>query len=250
MIVSSPIALVTGASRGIGRAAALELARQGWRVVATARAQKALETLDDEIKALGGEATLVPLDLRDGDGVDRLGGALYERFGKLDGLAACAGSLGALTPVHQASPAAMEEVMAVNFTANWRLIRAMHPLLRAAESGRAVFVTSSAARNAKAYWAPYSASKAALEALVTSYAAECAVTPVCVNLFNPGPTRTAMRAKAYPGEDPATLPAPEEVAPALVEMLAANAMQNGQTITYHTLRHPGHAERNPGPRGS
>jgi NAD(P)-dependent dehydrogenase (short-subunit alcohol dehydrogenase family) len=226
------IALVTGASRGIGRAVALELARQGWRVVATARAQKALEKLDDEIKALGGEATLVPLDLRDLDGIDRLGGALYERFGRLDGLAACAGVLGALTPAHQASPALMEEVTAVNFTANWRLIRAMHPLLRASDSGRAVFVTSGAARNPKAYWGAYAASKAALDALATSYAAECAVTPIRANLFNPGPTRTAMRAKAYPGEDPNTLPTPEQVAPAIVALLMAQCEQNGAWVEF------------------
>lgn len=226
------IALVTGASRGIGRAVALELAREGWRVLATARAQKALEKLDDEIKALGGEATLVPLDLRDLDGIDRLGGVLYERFGRLDGLAACAGVLGSLTPAHQASPALMEEVTAVNFTANWRLIRAMHPLLRASDSGRAVFVTSGAARNPKAYWGAYAASKAALDALVTSYAAECAVTPIRANLFNPGATSTAMRAKAYPGEDPNTLPTPEQVAPAIVTLLMAKCEQNGAWIEF------------------
>ncbi len=229
---SQRIALVTGASRGIGRAVALELARQGWRLVATARAQKALEKLDDDIKAIGGEATLVPLDLRDLDGVDRLGAALYERFGKLDGLAACAGVLGSLTPAHQASPALMEEVLAVNFTANWRLIRAMHPLLRASDAGRAVFVTSGAARNPKAYWGAYAASKAALDALITSYAAECAVTPIRANLFNPGPTRTAMRAKAFPGEDPATLPAPEEVAPTIVKMLEAEYEKNGTWVEW------------------
>jgi NAD(P)-dependent dehydrogenase (short-subunit alcohol dehydrogenase family) len=250
MLASGPIALVTGASRGIGRAVALELARQGWRVVATARAQKALEKLDDEIKALGAEAILVPLDLRDLDGIDRLGGALFERFGKLDGLAACAGVLGALTPAHQASPSLMDEVMSVNFTANWRLIRAMHPLLRAAEAGRAVFVTSSAARNPKAYWGPYAASKAALDALVSAYAAECAVTPIRANLFNPGATRTAMRAKAYPGEDPLSLPTPEDVAPQIVEMLNLKYTLNGQLGNFKALRHSGRAEREPEPRGS
>ncbi len=248
--MSARIALVTGASRGIGRAAALELARQGWRVIATARAQKALEKLDDEIKALGGEATLVPLDLRDLDGIDRLGGALFERFGKLDGLAACAGVLGSLTPAHQASPALMDEVMSVNFTANWRLIRAMHPLLRASDAGRAVFVTSSAARNPRAYWGPHAASKAALDALVASYAAECAITPIRANLFDPGATRTAMRAKAYPGEDPLTLPTPEEVAPAIVAMLGAEYGENGQSIRYSKRRHSGGAERDREPRGS
>jgi NAD(P)-dependent dehydrogenase (short-subunit alcohol dehydrogenase family) len=227
-----PVALVTGASRGIGRAVALELARRGWRIVATARAQRALEKLDDEIKAQGGEATLVPLDLRDGDAIDRLSAALFERFGKLDGLAACAGVLGSLTPAHQATPSLMDEVMAVNFTANWRLIRAMHPLLRAAEAGRAVFLTSGASRNPKAYWGPYSASKAALDALVQCYAAECAVTPVRVNLFNPGPTRTAMRAKAFPGEDPLTLPTPQDVAPAIAAMLAATYEDSGGWVEF------------------
>lgn len=244
------IALVTGASRGIGRATALELARQGWRVVATARAQKALEKLDDEIKALGGDATLVPLDLRDLDGIDRLGGALFERFGKLDGLAACAGVLGSLTPAHQASPALMDEVMAVNFTANWRLIRATHPLLRASDAGRAVFLTSNAARNPKAYWGAYAASKAALDALVLSYAAECAVTPIRANLFNPGATRTAMRAKAYPGEDPLTLPTPEEIAPAIVGLLGAGYQENGQIVSFNKLHLSGRAERDPVPRES
>lgn len=232
MTTPKPIALVTGASRGIGRAVALELARQGWRVVCAARSQKALEALDDEIKALGGEATLVPLDLRDFDGIDRLGGALFERFGKLDGLAACAGALGALTPAHQASPALMDDVMGVNFTANQRLIRAMHPLLRAADAGRAVFISSGAARDPKAYWGPYAASKAALEALVRCYAAENAITPIKANLFNPGPVRTAMRAKAFPGEDPMTLPTPEDVAPAIAKMLRADYAASGELIRF------------------
>lgn len=226
------IALVTGASRGIGRAVALELAREGWRVIALARSQKALEQLDDRITAGGGEVTLVPADLRDGDGIDRLGAALHERFGRLDGLAGCAGILGSLTPAHQPSPAQMEEVMNVNFIANWRLIRAMHPLLRLSEAGRAVFLTSTAARSPKAYWGPYAASKAALEALVTSYAAENNITPVKANLFNPGPVRTAMRAKAYPGEDPLTLPTPEDVAPQITAMLSADYTTNGALVQF------------------
>jgi NAD(P)-dependent dehydrogenase (short-subunit alcohol dehydrogenase family) len=227
-------ALVTGASRGIGRAVALELARTGWRVVCTARSQKALETLDDKIKTVGGEATLVPLDLRDYDGIDRLGGALFDRFGMLDALAACAGTLGSLTPAHQASPTLMDEVMGVNFSANQRLIRAMHPLLRAADAGRAVFISSGAARDPKAYWGPYAASKAALEALVRCYAAECAVTPIKANLFNPGPVRTAMRAKAFPGEDPMTLPTPDDVAPQIVKLLRADCALNGELIRFQT----------------
>jgi NAD(P)-dependent dehydrogenase (short-subunit alcohol dehydrogenase family) len=227
------IALVTGASRGIGRAVALELARRDWRVVAVARAQKALEKLDDDIRALGGEATLIPLDLRDGSAIDQLASPLFERFGKIDGLAACAGALGTLTPAHQATPAIMDETIAVNFLANQRLIRALHPLLRESNAGRAVFLTSGASKNPRAYWAPYAASKAALDALVISYAAEIEnVTKVRANLFNPGPTRTAMRAKAFPGEDPMTLPTPEDVAPAIVRMLQPDYAENGAWVQF------------------
>ncbi|MEZ5961566.1 MAG: SDR family NAD(P)-dependent oxidoreductase [Hyphomonadaceae bacterium] len=227
------LALVTGASRGIGRAVALELARQTWRVIAVARAQKALEKLDDEIRALGGEATLIPLDLRDGSAIDQLAAPLFERFGKLDGLAACAGALGSLTPAFQATPAIMDETVQVNFLANQRLIRALHPLLRESDAGRAVFLTSGASKNPRAYWAPYAASKAALDALVISYAAEVGnVSNVRANLFNPGPTRTSMRAKAYPGEDPMTLPAPEEVAPSIVRMLQPDYPENGAWVQF------------------
>jgi NAD(P)-dependent dehydrogenase (short-subunit alcohol dehydrogenase family) len=227
------IALVTGASRGIGRAVALELAKQNWRVIAVARAQKALEKLDDEIRALGGEATLIPLDLKDNAAIDGLAAPLFERFGKLDGLAACAGVLGLLTPAHQATPAIMEETIQVNFLANQRLIRALHPLLRESDAGRAVFVTSGASKNPRAYWAPYAASKAALDALVISYAAEVQnVSNVRANLFNPGPTRTAMRAKAFPGEDPMTLPTPEEVAPAIVRMLQPAYAESGAWVQF------------------
>lgn len=226
------IALVTGASRGIGRAVALELASRGWRVIATARAQKALEALDDEIRAIGAEATLIPLDLRDMPAIDQLGAALFERFGKLDGLAACAGALGALTPAHQATPSVIDETVQVNFLANWRLIRALHPLLRASDAGRAVFLTSGASKHPRAYWAPYASTKAALDALVIAYAAELAVTPIKANLFNPGPTRTAMRARAFPGEDPMTLPPPEEVAPAIANMLAPEYHLNGEWVQW------------------
>lgn len=229
---STRIALVTGASRGIGRAVALELARRGWRVVCVARAQRALERLDDEIRAGGGEATLVPLDLRDPQAIDGLGAALYERFGRLDGLAACAGVLVALTPAQQATPSLMNEVMSVNFTANQRLIRAMHPLLRASDAGRAVFLTSGASKKLGAYWAPYAASKAALDAYVGCWAKELEVTPIKANLFNPGPTRTSLRAKAFPGEDPMTLPAPEEVAPAVADMLEPAYNENGAWVQF------------------
>jgi NAD(P)-dependent dehydrogenase (short-subunit alcohol dehydrogenase family) len=232
MSENTRIALVTGASRGIGRAVALELARRHWRVIALARSQKALEKLDDEIKAFGGEASLVPHDLRDFDALDRLGGALFERFGRLDGLAACAGALGALTPAHQATPSMMDEVTGVNFTANWRLIRALHPLLRASDAGRAVFLSSGATTNPRAYWGPYAAAKAALNTLVQCYAAELNVTPIKANLFNPGPTRTSMRAKAYPGEDPMTLPTPEDIAPAIADMLAPTYNENGAWVEW------------------
>lgn len=226
------IAVVTGASRGIGRAAAIELARRNWHIVALARSQKALESLDDEIRALGGETTLIPIDLRDMVAIDALAAPLLERFGRIDGLAACAGALGALTPVQQIAPAAMDETITVNYLANQRLIRALHPLLRASQAGRAVFVTSGAATSPLAYWAPYAASKAALDALVKVYAKEVEITPIRANLFSPGPTRTAMRAKAFPGEDALTLPPPEEVVLQMVPMLDANYTANGEIVRF------------------
>jgi NAD(P)-dependent dehydrogenase (short-subunit alcohol dehydrogenase family) len=226
------VALVTGASRGIGRAVALELARRGWRVVATARSQKALEQLDDRIRELGGEATLVPMDIRDFGGIDQLGAAIFERHGKLDGLAACAGSLGAVTPAHQVTPGVMEEAIGVNYLANHRLIRSMHPLLRASDAGRAVFITSGIATNINAYFSPYAASKAALDALVKTWAAELNVTPIKANLFSPGPVRTAMRAKAFPGEDPDTLPRPEDVAPEIANMVEPSFTANGEIVRF------------------
>jgi NAD(P)-dependent dehydrogenase (short-subunit alcohol dehydrogenase family) len=230
--MSARIGLVTGASRGIGRAVALELARSGWRVIATARAQKALEALDDEIRALGGQATLIPLDLKDGSAIDQLAAPLFERFGKLDGFAACAGVLGELAPAHQITPKTMEETIAVNFLANQRLVRALHPLLKESDAGRAVFLSSGVARSPRAYWGPYAASKAALEAFVLCYAGELNVTRVKANLFNPGPARTTMRAKAYPGEDPESLPTPEEIAPTIASMLAPSYAENGAWVQF------------------
>lgn len=212
------LALVTGASRGIGRAAALELARRGYHVIALARSIAALESLDDEIRALGAAATLTPLDLKDYDALDRLGAIVFERWGRLEALVSCAGVLGVLTPVAHARPSMMQEAFAVNVLSTQRLIRSMDPLLRAAK-GAAVFVTSRAARNPRAHWGAYGASKAALDALVRCYAQESRVAQVRVRLFDPGPVRTAMRAKAYPGEDPLSLIAPEGVAPALVDVL-------------------------------
>lgn len=224
------IALVTGASRGIGRAVALELAREGAHVVAVARTTGALEELDDEIRTAGGIATLVPLDLRDGAAFPRLAGAIAERWKKLDILIGNAGVLGTLTPVTNINPKHWIEALDVNVNANLRLIQFLDPLLKASDAGRAVFVTSGAAQNTRAYWGIYSATKAALDALIKTYAAECATTKVHVNLFSPGPVRTAMRAKAMPGEDATKLRTPEDIAPQIVELCLAAETRNGEII--------------------
>ena len=221
------VAVVTGASRGIGRAAALALARGGAHIVAVARTQGGLEDLDDAIKAAGGSATLVPLDIKDYAGIDRLGAAIHQRWGKLDILIGNAGILGKLSPLGHIAPKVWDEVMAVNVTANYRLIRSLDPLLRQSDAGRAVFVTSGAASKALAYWGPYSVSKAALDAMVRTYANETATTPVRANLFSPGPTRTKLRAETMPGEDPMTLPTPETVAAQLVTLCAADFSDSG-----------------------
>jgi NAD(P)-dependent dehydrogenase (short-subunit alcohol dehydrogenase family) len=207
------IALITGASRGIGRATARLFAREGAHVLLLARTQKSLEPVDDEINADGGKASLIPLDLADGKTIDALGPSLYERFGRLDIFIGNAGILGGLRPLTHISSKTWERVLAVNLTANWRLIRTLDPLLRRSDAGRVVFVTSSrAASQGRAYWAPYSVSKAALEALAKTYANETADSTIKVNLVDPGATATAMRAEAYPGEDQETLQTPDEVA--------------------------------------
>jgi len=221
------IALVTGASRGLGRATALALAEAGAHIVAVARTIGGLEELDDAVNAKGGEATLVPFDLTDGDAIDRLGAAIHERWGKLDALFGNAGQLGVLTPLAHMDVGVLDKTMAVNVTANWHLIRSMDPLLRQSDAGRALFVTSGAARNCRPFWGAYSISKAALEALVRTYAAEMKSTRVRANLIDPGPLRTAMRAKAMPGEDPATLPEPASVTGRIVEMLSPGFDRNG-----------------------
>jgi len=213
------IALVTGASRGIGFAIARTIAAEGAHVVALARTVGGLEELDDAIRSGGGTATLVPADLKDYPALDRLGAALFERFRKLDILIGNSAILGKLTPLAHADPKLWDEVMAVNVTANWRLIRSLDLLLRQSDNGRAIFVTSGAARRFIAYWGPYAVSKAALEALVKTYAAETLTTNLRVNLVNPGIVRTRMRAEAMPGEDPSTLPPPEVVAEALLPLL-------------------------------
>jgi NAD(P)-dependent dehydrogenase (short-subunit alcohol dehydrogenase family) len=226
------IAVVTGASRGIGKSTALALARQGAHVIAIARTQGGLEELDDEIKALGGSATLVPADVKDFPALDRLGAAIHERWGRLDILIGNAGVLGKLSPLGHIEPKSWDEVMAINVTANWRLIRSLDPLLKRSEDGRAIFVTSGAAQKAFAYWGTYSISKAALEALVKTYAAEVATTKVTANMFSPGPTRTRMRALAMPGEDPLTLPTPDEVAEQLAQMCLPSFKDNGATYKF------------------
>jgi NAD(P)-dependent dehydrogenase (short-subunit alcohol dehydrogenase family) len=216
--LSNRVAVVTGASRGIGRAAALALAEAGAHIIALARTQGALESLDDEIRAKGSTATLVPVNLKDFDALDRLGAAINERWGKLDILLGNAGILGELAPITHVDQPVWDEVMAINVTANYRLIRSLDPLLRASDAGRAIFVSSGAAHSCRAYWGVYSVSKAALEALVRTYAAETVTTPVKAMLLNPGPLRTSMRRAAMPGEDPLTLKTPEDLAPHFVKL--------------------------------
>lgn len=231
--LSGRVALVTGASRGLGLAAALKLARMGAHVIATGRTTRLLEQLDDTLKAEGLDgATLVPFNLRDFAAIDRLGQAIFERWGKLDILVGNAGQLGQLGPIGHVKPDAWSELLEVNLTSNWRLIRSMDPLLRLSDSGRAVFVTSGAAHKFRAYWGPYAVTKAALEALVKTYAAELAESNVRANLFSPGAVRTAMRAKAMPGEDPMSLPTPDDVAPQLAALCLPACDAQGEVVDY------------------
>jgi len=230
--LASKIALVTGASRGLGRAIALALAAEGAHIIATARTTGGLEELDDEIKKLGSSATLVPMNITDSPGIDRLGAAIFERWKKLDILVGNAGVLGKLTPLPHLDPKVWDEVMAVNVTANYRLLRSMDPLLRLSDAGRAVFVTSGVAQSTPAYWGGYSVSKAALEAMVKTYAAENATGKIRANLFSPGATRTKMRSLAMPGEDPMSLPSAEEVAAQVVAMCGVEFEANGQVVRF------------------
>lgn len=232
--LAGKVILVTGASRGIGYAVGLEAARRGAHVVAVARTVGGLEDLDDEIQALGSSATLVPLDLRDGDAIDRLGAAIFERWGALDGLVANAGQLGVLSPLAHVKPEDFEKVLAVNVTANYRLLRSTDLLLRQSEAGRAVFVSSSAAKSARPFWGLYAASKAALDAMVKSYAGETSQSQVKVNVVYPGAVRTAMRAKAMPGENPESLPTPSEIAPQIVDLLSPTLEQTGKLFDVPT----------------
>jgi NAD(P)-dependent dehydrogenase (short-subunit alcohol dehydrogenase family) len=228
------LALVTGATRGIGRAVALAFAREGAHLILAGRTAGALEEVDDEVRALGASATLLTLNLGQGDKIDALGPVLFQRWGKLDILVGNAGVLGPLSPLPHITTEAWNEVLDINLTANWRLIRTLDPLLRRSEAGRAIFVTSGAASGRHAYWGPYAVSKAGLEALVKTYAAEIERSPVRANLINPGPMRTAMRAKAFPGEDPAQLKAPDEVTPLFVKLAEASFMDNGKVFDFQT----------------
>ncbi|MEX6505042.1 SDR family NAD(P)-dependent oxidoreductase [Jiella sp. M17.18] len=222
------IALVTGASRGIGYQIAKQLAAEGAHVIALARTVGGLEELDDEIKSAGGSATLVPLDLTDGSGIDRLGGAIHERWGRLDVFVANAGMLGVLSPIGHIEAKTFALTMEVNVNATWRLIRSVDPLLRKSEAGRGIVMSSGAAHSAKAYWGLYAATKAACEALVRSWANETMNTPLRVNSVNPGATRTAMRKLAMPGEDPKTLPTAREVAAKIVPLAFSDVTETGK----------------------
>jgi len=224
--------LITGASRGIGRAVALAYAREGAHVVLVARTVGGLEEVDDEIRSLGSSATLAPLDLRDGEKVDGLGPTIYQRWGRLDIVVGNAGILGPSSPLAHISDQDWQEALDINLTANWRLIRTADPLLRRSDAGRAIFVTSNAAQSAKAYRGPYSITKAALDALVKTYAAEVATTDVKVNLISPGPTATAMRAQAMPGEDPAILPSPDDLTELFVELASPNCRKHGEIVDF------------------
>ena len=229
------LALVTGASRGIGRAVALELARQGANIIAVARnkSQGALEDLDNEIQAMGQHCTLTPMDLRDGDSIDRLGAAIYERWGKLDILVANAAILGPISPLGHIEPKDWAELLDINVTSAWRLIRSLDPLLKLSDAGRAVFVTSGAAGKHKPFWGGYAVTKAALDELVLTYAAESANNDVKINLIDPGPIRTHMRAQAVPGEDPLILPTTAQIAPLFAEMVAPAFEKSGELVRFY-----------------
>ncbi|MFV0298168.1 MAG: SDR family NAD(P)-dependent oxidoreductase [Hyphomicrobiaceae bacterium] len=234
--LSGRIALVTGASRGIGRSVAVGLARSGAHVVLLARTVGGLEEADDEIRAAGGTATLVQLDLKRTDKLDALGPTILQRWGKLDILIANAGILGPLSPLGHITTDAWRDVMDINLNANWHIIRAVDPLIRRSDAGRAVFVTSGASLARRAYWGPYAVSKAGLDALVKTWAHELADTPAKVNLLNPGPIRTGMRSKAFPGEDPMTLSTPEDLVPLFLKLASPDWKDSGEIHDYKTGR--------------
>ncbi len=221
------IALVTGASRGIGYHCALALAKSGAHVICIARTVGGLEELDDAINAEGGTATLVPMDLLDHEAINRLGLSIHERWGKLDILVGNAGLLGGLSPLEHIEPKTFDKVMNLNVSVNWRLICSLAPLLRQSDAGRAVFLTSGAAHKCKPFWGLYSTSKAALDALVRTWAAECENSPIRINLLSPGAMRTAMRAEAMPGEDPNELAHPSEIGECLLRLVSPELTETG-----------------------
>ncbi len=226
------VAVVTGASRGLGAAIATAIAGEGAHLILIARTVGGLEETDDAVRRAGGTATLVPLDLKEVERIDQLGAALHERFGKVDMLVGAAGALGSLTPVGHIRPEQWAEVMAVNLTANWRLLRSLDPLLRLSDAGRAVFVSCAEAAGHDAYWAGYAVSKGALETLVRVYAAELGNTAVRANIFDPGPVRTGLRAAAFPGEDPESVAAPSAVAAAILPLLLPDCTRQGERVAH------------------
>lgn len=228
--LSGRLILITGATRGLGRAVAIAAAAAGAEIIITGRTIGALEEVDDEIKASGSSATIVELDMKDTAAMPRLAAAIAERWGRLDGFVANAAMLAALTPIGHLTPEAWDESVAVNLTGQWHMIRAFDPLLRAAPAGRAVLVTSGAAVGSRPFWGPYAATKAGLEALGRSWAGESEQTNLRINMINPGGTATKMRASAFPGEDPATLPQPEDIAPAFLTLLADDCPHHGELL--------------------
>lgn len=240
-ILEGRVALITGASRGIGRALAQCFAEQGAHLILTARTQGALEELDDELRGQGFQApTLVPCDLTDFDTIDKIGGAIYERFKKLDVLIGNAGTLGTLAPITHIDPKEWQRVLDINLTANWRLLRSMDPLLKASDAGRVVFATSSVGHQPRAYWGTYAVSKAALEMVAGIYAQECVKTNVKVNLINPGATRTDMRAVAMPGEKPETVKAPETINHLFLELASPACTVSGTLVEAEQELQAGH----------
>jgi NAD(P)-dependent dehydrogenase (short-subunit alcohol dehydrogenase family) len=236
-LLAGKVALITGASRGLGAAVAVRFAREGAHLVLAARTTGGLEEVDDEVRAAGGSATLVPVDLRDFVKIDELAAALFDRYRRLDILVGNAAEFGVFSPLGHIDPAIWAEVVDLNLTANWRLIRAMDPLLRAAPAGRAVFVTAGIARHPSAYWGPYAVSKAGLEVLVKIYAGEIIKTPVRANLIDPGIVRTRLRARAFPGEDPAPLPPPDSVTDAFLALALPECTRNGELVIVSTADH-------------
>ena len=228
--LSGKLVLVTGATRGIGRAVAVATASAGAELIITGRTVGALEEVDDEIKAGGSHATIVEMDMKDTAAMPRLAAAIAERWGRLDGLVANAAILTALTPVGHVTPEDWETNIAVNLTSQWHMIRAFDPLLRAAPAGRAILVTSGAAVGSRPFWGPYAATKAGLEALGRSWAGESEQTSLRINMMNPGGTATTMRASAFPGEDPASLPQPADIAPAFLALLAEDCPWHGEVV--------------------